>query len=361
MATKTATQRVQDTLAYLQNTNLGTLAGRTAAHQLAQGYVNTRFPLGAASPGYDAFSNQLSLGYHLLDDPNERRRMARALMLLWRAIEAQHNGFQLPRAQVGQISLGTVDRELTHYIRKAHCVQDETAGGHAGATQALADFTQNPLAFLRDNRVWVQGSGTLQGPPNTLPCNFYYNADRDRYEFVVNAPALAGTAAAPITVDSVTAFHWTNARYVPAPVPPAQHDITTANFGAMQGIQLGGNHIMVTTQFTGCAFCTATHNNHVYCAHVSPYVPGFQHNTTGQVLAQRILANGAFANAGGAAPSVYGRNAGSPPHQAGYNIGGGGGNTTYMTIVGFPVGGTYRIYSQTTENDRIQGQPVQVY
>ena len=111
---------------------------------------------------------------------------------------------------------------------------------------------------------------------------------------------------------------------------------------------------MVTTQFTGCSFCMAEDGGHMYCAHVSPAgIPGFTNNTTGNPLARRVMATGAFANAGGAAPRVYGRNVGSPPNPDGYDIGAGGGTDTYMTIVGFPGGATYNIYSQTTRENVI--------
>jgi len=66
-----------------------------------------------------------------------------------------------------------------------------------------------------------------------------------------------------------------------------------------------------------------------------------------------VIATGAFANAGGVAVRVFGRNFGSPPNPNGYDIAGGGGAGTYMTIVGFPGGATYHIYSQTTQNNVI--------
>jgi len=78
-------------------------------------------------------------------------------------------------------------------------------------------------------------------------------------------------------------------------------------------------------------------------------------------LARRILATGAMANAPGAPLAVYGRTLGTAPHPAGYNLGVGGGMATYMTVLGFPQGNTYRIFAQTTENDRIQGAPVQIF
>ena len=159
-----------------------------------------------------------------------------------------------------------------------------------------------------------------------------------------------GNGIAAINVESVTAFHWTNARYI-APPPP---NIGTANFANMTGIELSGANMMVTTQFTGCAFCMAEHNGSMYCAHVSPSVPSMANNITGNPLALRIIAtNGAFANAGGTQVRVFGRNVGSAPNPQGYDIGPGGGSDTYMTIVGFIGGTSYEIYSQTTKTNRI--------
>jgi hypothetical protein len=112
---------------------------------------------------------------------------------------------------------------------------------------------------------------------------------------------------------------------------------------------------MVTTQFTGCAFCMAEDAGSMYCAHVSPAgVPNMAPNTDGPTLARRIMAtNGAFANANNAVVRVFGRNAGSAPNAAGYDLGTGGGATDYMTIVGFPGGTSYQIFSQTTRAARI--------
>jgi hypothetical protein len=352
-------QRIQATLDFLLATNLVTQGARTAARALADAFLAANYPGGAGTPAYDAFSRELSLGGHLFDDPDQRRQMARALFLLWRAIQWFDGQFVLPKANVGQITLATADRKLANYIVKAHCVQNERTGGSGGATHALTALTGDPLTFLRDNKVIVLGSGAFAGPDvaNVQACNFRYNAGLDRYEFTVNNPV----GGAALLVDSVKAFHWTDPRYL-APVHPALHDITTADFGNMLGIPLSGVHIMVTTQFTGCSFCMAEHANVVYCAHVSPAgVPNKQPDTNGPTLARRILATGAMANAPGAPLAVYGRTAGTAPHPGGYNLGVGGGIATYMTVLGFPQGNTYRIFAQTTENGRIQGAPVQIF
>jgi hypothetical protein len=140
-------------------------------------------------------------------------------------------------------------------------------------------------------------------------------------------------------------------------VPSPPLTIATTAFANMTGIQLSGAHIMVTTQFTGCAFCMAEYLGHAYCAHVSPAgVANMAPNTDGNTLAQRIAATaGAFANAGGTAVQVFGRNFGSPTHPTGYDIGLGGGSPTYMTILGVPGGTSYEIYSQTTIDNAIRG------
>ena len=357
---KTDTQRITDTLTFLQNTNIVTLAERTPAYQLAQDFINAVHPAtGAGTPAYHQFSMSMSLGYHQHNDPNDRRKMARALFLLWKAIKHNDNGFTMPFQTAAQINQATAERTLRNYIRKARCVYESVHGGHAGADHVLTQVFQGGQRreFLRHNKVIVAGSAFLdpgQAPENVLPCKFGYNPARDRYEFRVREAA--GNGEFPIDVESVTAFHWTDQRYVPLPLlpPPPPYVIGTTNFGQLTGIRLSGAEIMVTTQFTGCSFCMAEHLGHMYCAHVSPYVLGMAPNTDGLTLATRVIATGAFANAGGAAPRVYGRNLGSAPNPGGYDIAGGGGAGTYMTIVGFPGGTSYEIYSQTTRANAIR-------
>ncbi len=349
---KPAAQRITDTLAFLQNTGIVTLAERTPAYQLAQDYMNVAFP-NTALPAYTQFSDSLSLGFHLASDPNDNRKMVRALYLLWKAMNHYDNQFVIPVQNVAQINQGTVQRMLINYIRKARCLYDRVHGGDAGATHVLTQvFRANPLQFLADNNVFVAGStalDTAQGPQNIQSARFEYRPGRDRFEFGVTQPI--GNGAVRVDVESVAAFHWTDPRYLPSPPP---HDINTANFSHITGIQLSGTHPMVTTQFTGCSFCMGEHQDHMYCAHITPYAQSNPNNTDGLTLARRVMATGAFKNAGNVPVRLFGRNLGSPPHTNGYDIQGGGGADTYMTIVGFRGGTTYQIYSQTTQNKVIK-------
>jgi hypothetical protein len=160
---KTDTQRITDTLAFLQNTMIVTPAERGPAHQLAQGYVNAVFP-NALAAGYHQFSQSLSLGYHFRSDPNERRKMARALFLLWKAMEHNDPYFTIPLQNASQINQATAERVLRNFIRKARCLYERIHGGNAGANHVLTQvFQMNPLLFLSDNKVFVFGSAFLDG------------------------------------------------------------------------------------------------------------------------------------------------------------------------------------------------------
>jgi hypothetical protein len=354
---KLAQQRVNDTLNYLQNTQLVSASTRAIAHAIANTFVNVHYPQAQLSAGYQGFSDELSLGFHLGADPDERRRMTRALFLLWKGMRHLDPNFAPPLQAIGQIDRARVDRQLAAYMRKARCIQDRINNVRTGAKRVIRQLRNHTREFLEDNKLIVFGSGTLNGgAQNILPAQLLYEPARDRYEIVVNQQLRQG--AAQLQVESVTAFHWTDPRYVaalPVQVPPLQHNINTAQFNAMTGIQLSRQHLMVTTQFTGCAFCHAVHAGSMYCAHVSPAgVPGMGPNTDGTTLAARVLAsNGAFQNAGNTQVRVYGRGRGSAPHGNGYNLlGGGGGNADYMTIVGVPAA-PYDLYSQTTLQDAI--------
>jgi len=357
---KNAHQRVTDTLQFLQNTTLVSASTRAIAHAIANNFVNTQYPQAQLSPGYDLFSRELSLGFHLGEDPDQRRNMARALFLLWKGMHHLDPNFAMPLPDIGQIDLARVQLQLPAYMRKARCIQDRINNLPAGANRALRQLRHHTLEFLQNNKLIVFGSGTLNvavNAQNILPAEFRYEAAHDRYEIYVNLLVQAGSA--PLQVESITAFHWTDPRYVAPVLPvvmPPLHNINTVQFDAMTGIALSGQHLAVTTQFTGCAFCHAVHTGAMYCAHVSPAgVPGKAPNTDGTTLATRILAtNGAFQNAGGALVRVYGRGRGSPPHGTGYTLqGGGGGIADYMTVVGVP-GAPYDLYAQTTLNGAIR-------
>jgi hypothetical protein len=263
---KTDEQRITATLQFLQNTTLATDSARNKAYLLAQDYVYTEFP-NSNLPAYQQFSQSLSLGSHSMIDPNQQRAMTRALFLLWKAMDyfgprRANTGFNMPFQNITQINQGTAQRVLTNYIYKAACLYESTLLGGTVAKHVLTQvFQLNPLAFLQDNKVFVVGSTNLdpvKAPQNVQTSNFGYNSDRDRYEFG-SALSHVVRGAANVQVENVTAFHWTDERYVRRPpwmrrTPLVLRD---TEFDQMKAIQLSGANPMVTTQFTGCAFCMA--------------------------------------------------------------------------------------------------------
>ena len=59
-------QRITDTLNFLEDTTL--VPGAVRQKELASDYVNEAFP-DPDSPAYQQFSQSLSLGFHLMSDP----------------------------------------------------------------------------------------------------------------------------------------------------------------------------------------------------------------------------------------------------------------------------------------------------
>jgi hypothetical protein len=347
---KNSQQRIADTIHFLQNTNIVTPVERNAVIA----FIAAHLPA-PNSPQYNQLSTELSLGFHLTSDPNQRRNMARALFLIWRCIYHADGLFPMPKANASQINKGTVQDELVSYIRKARCIHEP-----AGAQNVLNNVMPgNTLNFLKFNKVYIAGSTAVDA--GTAPVNvqnnfqFGYIPGRDRYVF--QTLPMANGFISP--VESVTAFHWTDPRH--HPVPPV--NIGTTNFDNLTGIQLSGANPIITTQFTGCSFCMAEYMGIMYCAHLSPYVGGYANNIEGSTLAERVILNnnGKFQNAGGTNVRVFGRDKGHAPNPGGYSLPGGGGAGTYMTIVGFPGGGSYQLYSQTTVNNQMIGLPVQIY
>lgn len=243
-------------------------------------------------------------------------------------------------------------------MRKARIV---AGAGPAGLTHVLTRVLQpNPLTFLQHNKLFVAGSTrrVTVGEQNVQNFSFLYNPAHDRYEFRPNA----FPGGIPVPVESVVAVHWTQ-------VPERDVDPARGSFARIRGVELSGNHVMVTTQFTGCSFCMKQAGARVFCAHIAPHVEGVPHSMAPNELARQLCGQrapaaigGDFANA--AEPGefrVYGAGAGNGRFPNGYTLGvAGGGANDYMTMVGFPGAAGYQIFSQITRNRQIAGV-VQVF
>jgi hypothetical protein len=353
---KDKTVRINNTLAFIGNTNAVTDAERNHAHAFATAFIQNRYPAGnAGQPGYDNFSRAMSLGWHLSSDPNHYRQMKRASYLLCEALRDANPATRLPQVAVGNLGNQAAETLFKDLLRKVRIVSDQGAARNGGATAALTEMRLNPERFFATNKVIVLGSPVrdlAQGDRNVLNFCFGYDLGNDRYFFQAGAPAPGSVAVA---VDSITAMNWTE---VPGSWMPAAPG---GSFAQIPGIELA-SQVMVTTQFTGCAFCMKRQAGSVYCAHLAPTRgadAGAARGLTGNALARELAAGptaGDFANApGGDGFAVYGAGFSHNTLQArasGYpdQLGGGG---NYMTIVGLQRGLDYEIYSQVTQGHRL--------
>jgi hypothetical protein len=176
-----------------------------------------------------------------------------------------------------------------------------------------------------------------------------YAADTNKFIFGSSSKANHGAGCVVSTV-SVPAVHWSQVPGVGAAAP--------GNFAAVLGCELTGANYMLTTQFTGCAFCWTNHGGVLRASHISPSGGGpVGYPGGGNALAQRLSAQGTMANAANAALTVFGAGAGNANVPA-------AGNPFYPpstqfrwgSIIGVNKGGGgWRLYLQVIgNNDQIQ-------
>jgi hypothetical protein len=279
-------------------------------------------------------------------------------------MKARDPQFLIP-ATVDAINSAMAPRLLRSALRKARILHEaQQSQPPAGLQDLITNFIpNNVMLFLNENKCMVFGSNQLpqnpSDPVNIRQFSMVYRPGEDRYELKVGVHA----GGHPFQADSVAANFWLEALPLAdlGKVKFGLKNVTQVSFTHIPPIKLSGNHVMLTTQFTGCTFCMQQAGGSVYCAHLTPAgVPGEAPNTNGTDLSARVVATGRFRNLpGGVPPSplvVYGRNNGTPPHGGGYDLGVGpvDGKITWMTIMGFPHAGSYRIYAQTIRNREIR-------
>jgi len=351
---KSGDTRLDETITFIRN-NAALNAGlRTRAADYAEHYLST-------VPGQrSAISTSLHIGDNSAD-PQHYRPNRRAYVLLHKAISADCATAiraALPAANIA-VTGAVASAHLAELVKWAAILRDQQAISTYSMDMVLADLRANPLMFLQTNPVIVLGSPTRdagQGDRNVLPFYFEFAKHSPFRRFQFSAVPAAG--ASPINVDSVVARWWTDipGAYVRGGNP------AHGNFSQLSGIELC-SQVMVTTQFTGCAFAMKRHGGHVYCAHTTPRPPmsGFTdvvRTITGNQLVQDVrLLNGVrgdFTNAaGGTDLAIYGPGwSHGTVNNHSYPNGLGAG-TDYMTIVGVQRGPDYEIYSQVTQNRRL--------
>jgi len=367
MFPKSAKTRFRDTVAYIQNYAASGLPANIR-NDIAT-MITTRYPRATALQRqvYDQLSESMSVKRHIgggvAKGTSVEREQRRAIVLLWVAMGSTqpnrlNQGMTLPP--------GGLAPALNEAMKTAAVV-----ASNAGATHIFnTEFAVHTKAFIGRYRIIVlgttQGKATFTNPlsasfQNVINFSFYFNGPDDRFELAPTpAPPLLGGSHTFAAV-SVPALHWSEVPgrgNVPTPLAPA-----TASFTGILGTELAGANWMVTTQFTGCAFCYANQGGNVYAAHISPAGVGGLPVLTGAVLAGQLMGNdpqvqaGRLANfPGGAVPvNVFGNGVGNAavvggnPFYPPKTPGAGAGQMKWMSIFGRVHAGQWKIYTQSVD------------
>lgn len=220
----------------------------------------------------------------------------------------------------------------------------------------LNEFKASPQAFLRNNLIVTQSSGSATGVGQAENHRFIYNYAEQQFMLLptaLNKPQTVtgdGLIVKAVNVPEVYWFNVPGRGNVAAPAPG------NGTFAQIRATTLAGAGLMVTSAFTGCSFCFKTAGGNVYAAHISP--DGTAANAGPSIgaqpeLARQLIATGNFAAPAAAqagALSVYGRGLSNvAAHPAGYAVNALAGvplTAASMYVFGVVKGGGWRLYFQ---------------
>ncbi len=297
---------------------------------------------GGTRAGIQTYSDSLSMS-SIKGTANEADRERRRALMVLEPLKANGRTAQAIRA----LTTGDVILDLNEMIGRVRLAADG-GNGHGLRLHAVfrTDLQGAPEAWLGQNRL------LLGNIANDDAAYFNYKIGTDTY-IVNRTPPGDAPAAYRFDAVSVPAVLWYN-------VPGRTKQAAAGSFAGIAGTELtGGATAMVSTQFSGCAFCFKVVAGRIFAAHIMPNdndpddasgaVAG------GSVGLARQLAGLAAPIVGGnfAAPCpaggtfyVYGRGfSNMPGHPGGYPMNAGPINA-YMNVFGNYRHGAWRIYSQ---------------
>jgi hypothetical protein len=362
------TTRYNETVAVIQQYG-GGIALPLAIRNDIVTMIHAEFPRATAAQKVvwnqlaESISVKAHIGVGVARGTAPERQLRRAIALLWAAIGVRGAAGLLPQRTA---AMNIAPAALPAAMDEAMFFAAAMASNN-GITHVFSNhFAANPLAFIQQHRILIQGSTAgqhlLTGPAgayqNVLAFNFYYVPANHRFQVSVGLPAAAVPRHAFNAV-SVTALHWAlvpgrgpvAVPPVPPPPPPlAPPPPPPPSFAAMQGIEFGGANWMMTTQLTGCAFCLAQQGGVIYASHITP-APGL----TGLQLANQLMGLtppvGAAVMSNHPAPAlapvgVFGSGAGNFPVVGGNPYYPAVGTYQSMSIFGQVVLGGWQIFAQ---------------
>jgi hypothetical protein len=378
-AMKPDSTRIDETIAFISSNNSIKAIPMVRRQAVAQ-FCRQTYPklsevdLQSYSTTFHELSREMSVKRHATPgqagDQTDRAKR-RAIVLIWKslgkAFKGNEEGDRPMLAAQAAMTLPTgvsLDDALADAIRKASVCADQTAAGNV----FTADIAANVEQFIGLNRIDVHGLVTGAEKfsdmkrltyDNVLDCYFQYNPVADVFVFS-GIKSLDYGAAHVVKAVNVPAVNWYDVPGNGGEESPVTHG--NANFAHILGCELTGASFMVTTQFTGCAFCWTQQNGVVRAAHIGPTRAGFpnpslatSYKDGGPGLAQDIIAQvndktAGMANARGAPLYVFGREAGNIPVKGQVNpyyqlnpLARGHG-----TIIGFKAGG-WSLYFQAVD------------
>jgi len=230
------------------------------------------------------------------------------------------------------IQRGAVDDLDNWYKMQMEDCYDAVSSYTDIARAKMAALKLHPLAFLRENRVLINGRSTA----GLFTYGFYM--ERGIYKLDCVIPAFGRYQVKALNV------------------PAALYATVKDTPGAIVGTKSSDHpeaDMMLTTQFTGCCFCFSINGTEITAAHidpgggmgrVSPYVGQDVTNALGKGA-------GGFSNGNGGTFKAYGR----VGDEGGYGYSQG---AKQMTIVALKRKGTWKVYSQSLIGDAIHAEKI---
>jgi hypothetical protein len=364
--------RVNDTIAYIQNTpgaglpqNIRNDIATMVTHATPRNTHQERQTFKQVSRSMSV-KHQLEDGVVRGSDPQREAR--RAIVLLWTAIGGQNpcQGIVTRR----DAAMRLPPNQLAAAFDEAMITAAVFASDLGAAWVFNNELSLNPLQFIQRFRLFINGStagkATFMNPlagawRNVM--NFWFCYDHTDDIFYLEAQGRPNSHKHQMSVVNVPALHWTEVNGRGNVIAPTA--LNPASFSQMLGTELAGATFMVTTQLTGCVFSYMGNGANVWASHTMP--GGAVNAMPAATLANQIMGNvlhvtaGDFANYPGLGANpplrVFGMTAGNAPV-----VGGGNpfypqrtpfasvGTARFITILGRLFGGSWEIYCQAVDH-----------
>jgi hypothetical protein len=299
---------------------------------------------GPEKPGVRAFLNQHAVmatamsdqySSKLVQNPGNanERAMRRAILFL----DSLNGASAADLQQLRNIATAQLRTQLDRRLLGLRYAADQEQGGTGLLGFVFNNkFKPDAMNFLANNNVFVYGSNTS----GVVNCFLEYVWQYRQFKIIPPPSGKAHSYA--LKAVNVPAVSWDSVPNRPAP---------GSSFADIAGTELTGADLLISTQFTGCAFCFKEVGGRLFAAHIMPdNGPAGAIAGSGIELARQLagqtagVTGGDFANARGAGTlHVYGRgysNIGTHPPGYVYT-----GPPSSMTIIGIRRG-NWQIYSQ---------------